>query len=185
MMEMVLIRHGEPDTAACDSRNFAGQGYELAPLTQKGVAQAKEAAHSPLLQGAQMILSSPYTRALQTAAEISRVAGLEIRVEMDLRELEKDLQHRSFSKAQLDQQHQEFLLHKGSYPQNQPCCWETVEQLSQRVLPVLEQYTSYKKIIVVTHGGVIRRFVEKGKIEYAKPYLVQVSSPIKCFGWCE
>mgnify|MGYP001625292290 CR=1 FL=1 len=81
MMEMVLIRHGEPDTAACDSRNFAGQGYELAPLTQKGVAQAKEAAHSPLLQGAQMILSSPYTRALQTAAEISRVTGLEIRVE--------------------------------------------------------------------------------------------------------
>ena len=184
-MKMVMIRHGEPDRQACIERKFIGQGYELAPLTVKGVQQAKQAAHNPLMEQAQLIVCSPYTRALQTAAEISKVTGLEICVEMDLRELEKDIEHRCETIEQMNLLHKEFLQCKGAHPQGKQCCWESVEQLTQRIVPVLEKYLEYQKIIVVTHGGVIRRFVDKEKIEYAQPYLVEVDAPIQCYGWCE
>lgn len=84
-MEMILIRHGEPDYSPCEKRGFIGQGHDLAPLTPEGVSQARAVAESPLLEGAQLLLSSPYTRAMQTASEISRVTGLAIQVELDLR----------------------------------------------------------------------------------------------------
>ena len=30
-MEMILIRHGEPDYSPCEKRGFIGQGHDLAP----------------------------------------------------------------------------------------------------------------------------------------------------------
>ncbi len=184
-MQMVLIRHGEPDRLACQKRNFLGQGYELAPLTEKGVQQARAVAQHPLLAGAQVIVCSPYTRALQTAAEISRITGLEIKVEMDLRELEKDVLHTARTLKEMDALHQDFLRCKGEHPAGQNYCWETVSQLSQRIIPIFEKYRCYEKVIVVTHGGIIRRFKGKGKIEYAQPYMVELSGPVECLGWCE
>ncbi len=184
-MEMVLIRHGEPDPQLCTEQNFVGQGYELAPLTQNGIQQAKRVAHSPLLAGAEVVVCSPYTRALQTAAEIVRVTGLELCVEVDLRELEKDVTHHCETLEQMKKLHQEFLHCKGAHPQRKACCWESVEQLTKRIVPVLEKYLHHQKIIVVTHGGVIRRFVNAPKIQYAHPYVVQVEAPIGCYGWCE
>ena len=63
-MEIIFIRHGEPDKAEVDRRGVIGLGRELAPLTGVGIRQAGEAAENPLLEGSQLIVSSPYTRAL-------------------------------------------------------------------------------------------------------------------------
>ena len=38
----------------------------LAPLSEEGVRQIEETAKDPRLQGAELILTSPYTRAVQT-----------------------------------------------------------------------------------------------------------------------
>ena len=57
-MEMILIRHGEPDYSPCEKRGFIGQGHDLAPLTPQGVAQARAVAESPLLEGAELLVSS-------------------------------------------------------------------------------------------------------------------------------
>ncbi len=184
-MKMVMIRHGEPDRQVCIERKFIGQGYELAPLTTKGVQQARQAAKSPLIDHAQLIVCSPYTRALQTAGEISKATGLEVCVEMDLRELEKDVEHRCETIEQMDLLHKEFLDCKGTHPKGKECCWESIEQLTKRIVRVLEKYLCYEKIVVVTHGGVIRRFVNRQKIEYASPYMVEINAPIQCYGWCE
>lgn len=59
----------------------------MAPLTELGIKQAEEVSLSPLLEGCQVIVSSPYTRALQTAAIISKNTGLNIKVEVDIHEL--------------------------------------------------------------------------------------------------
>lgn len=90
-MEVIMIRHGEPDYTPCNDRLFIGHGKDLCPLTDKGIEQAKEVALNPLLAGAQIILSSPYTRALQTAAYIATAVRLDIKVEVDLREWQPDL----------------------------------------------------------------------------------------------
>ena len=34
-MQLILIRHGEPDYSPCDQRGFSGFGRDLAPLAKK------------------------------------------------------------------------------------------------------------------------------------------------------
>lgn len=72
MTKLILIRHGGPDYNFVTERGFKGHGRDLAQLTLEGIQQAKTVAMDKRLQGAQLIISSPYTRALQTAAIISK-----------------------------------------------------------------------------------------------------------------
>ena len=96
-MKIVFIRHGEPDKAEVEKRGFIGQGRDLAPLTEEGIRQAEEVSLNSILEGCQLIVSSPYTRALQTAAILSKNTGLNIKVEGDVHEfiLDKTFQVKS------------------------------------------------------------------------------------------
>ena len=58
-MKIVFIRHGEPDFNIVDSKNFIGLGREFAPLTPNGIDQAESVSKNPILEGAQLIVSSP------------------------------------------------------------------------------------------------------------------------------
>ena len=89
-MKIIFIRHGEPDKNEVDKRGFIGQGRDLAPLTELGIRQAEEASKNPLLEGSQIIISSPYTRALHTAAIVSKNTGLDIKIDMDIYEFLSD-----------------------------------------------------------------------------------------------
>ncbi len=89
-MKIIFIRHGEPDKTEVDKRGFIGQGRDMAHLTELGVKQAEMVSLNPLLKGGQVIVSSPYTRALQTAAIISKNTGLDIKVEVDIHEFIPD-----------------------------------------------------------------------------------------------
>lgn len=51
-MHLVLIRHGEQDYTFTEGRGFPGPARELAPLTERGVAQAEAVAKDPRLQAA-------------------------------------------------------------------------------------------------------------------------------------
>ena len=86
MAMFYLVRHGEPDYDTVREAGFRGFGVDFAPLTERGVAQAENAAQDPRLKTARLIVSSPYPRALQTAQIISRATGLKVAVELDLRE---------------------------------------------------------------------------------------------------
>ena len=83
-MKLILVRHGEPTYEQVGKRGYIGQGRDLAILTEKGIRQAEEAAKDPRLIGAELIVSSPYTRALHTAAIISKNTNLDIKVIMCL-----------------------------------------------------------------------------------------------------
>lgn len=71
-----------------------GRGLVWCPSVKRAWQQARQVAAHPALAGAQLVLSSPYTRALQTAAEIVRATGLPLAVESDLHELMADRQRR-------------------------------------------------------------------------------------------
>lgn len=114
---------------------------------------------SPKHIGAQIILSSPYTRALQTAAYIATTAKLNIKVEADLREWQPDLTFLYKTSEEAFAASKEFNLYKGIYPQGETRKWETSEMLSTRAVGCLKTYVnSYEKIIVVTHGMLMRQF---------------------------
>src|SRR6266496_3026877 len=68
--QIYLIRHGEPDYEPIDSRGWPGMAADSAPLSAVGMKQAEELAD--ILSGvrATYLVSSPFTRALHSAAII-------------------------------------------------------------------------------------------------------------------
>ncbi len=73
-----LIRHGKTDYSEINTKIYQGFGSNLARLSELGIRQIRETAGDPRLRGADLILASPYTRALQTAAILSRELDAEI-----------------------------------------------------------------------------------------------------------
>ena len=81
-----FVRHGETDYTERGTKIYQGHGTNLAPLSETGIGQIKKAAKDIRLQEANLILCSSYTRAVQSAAILSKELGLEIRIETDLHE---------------------------------------------------------------------------------------------------
>ena len=50
---------------------YAGFGWDLAPLTEKGRTLAQEIASNPIFSQAQVVVASSVTRALETATYIA------------------------------------------------------------------------------------------------------------------
>lgn len=184
-MKIVFIRHGEPDTSIIDQRGFVGQGRDLAPLSVLGVKQAEEASKSPLITGCQIIVASPYTRALQTAAVISKNTGLDIKVEVDIHEFIPD---KTFCLKGADENriaHEDFMKCHGEYPSGEVRKWETITEIISRSKPIFDKYIDlgYEKICVVAHGGIIRRYTGVGLIKHGEVNEIDYSRAFQCFGW--
>lgn len=184
-MKIIWMRHGEPDYAPLDKRGFMGVGRNFAPLTPLGIQQAEEASQNPFLIGCQLIVSSPYTRALQTAAIVSKNTGLSIQVEPDLHELIADKTFQQKGAEETENLHWDFIACKGEYPPGETRKWETIPEIIARTRPVLDKYVDlgYEKILVVAHGGVIRRYTGNPHIEHCDVVQTEYSRDFNCFGW--
>jgi broad specificity phosphatase PhoE len=182
-LKVVFIRHGEPNYRSCDERGFIGQGRDMAPLTDTGILQAELVSRNNLLKGSAFIVASPYTRALQTAAIISKNTGLDIRVEVDLHEFIPDKTFIYKGEQESKDLHKDFMNCQGVYPTNETRKWETIEEIINRVVPVLNKYLEYEKIIVVAHGGVIRRFTGVGFIDYCEVCEIEYEKGFQCYHW--
>ncbi len=77
-----LLRHGE--TPLSTERRFSGVAE--VSLSERGQAQASAAAARVAGLGVDVIVSSPLTRAMQTASVVARKAGLDVAVDDGLRE---------------------------------------------------------------------------------------------------
>ena len=81
-----FIRHGKTDYSEIYHKIYQGFGVNLAPLSESGIQEIQKTSKDRRLQGTDIILSSPYTRALQTAAILSRELDAPVAVETDLHE---------------------------------------------------------------------------------------------------
>lgn len=165
-----LIRHGETDWSLNEKYHLKGEYRDLPSLTQNGSNQAKELANDPMLKKAEFILSSPYTRALQTAAVISRITNLDIIVEYDLREWQPDINLEISNLKQLKNAIDDYENEKGIHPFGITKPWESKNSLKERVSGVLNKYSKHDTIIVVTHEQVIKCWVNVDKIPFCKIY---------------
>ncbi len=151
MAKVLLVRHGQPRYDEVESRGYFGMGHEFGRLTKLGEEQAEARASDIRFKDAELILASPYTRALQTAAIISRITGIPLTVENDLHEWLPD----TTQKFQVDDWSalfNEYWNSDGVRTSETKYPWETYEALKTRFNGVLERYKHYKKIIVVCHG---------------------------------
>ena len=159
MQRIVFIRHSEPDYSFVTERKYQGHGLDLAQLTENGIQIAENASCDSRLNNAEIIVSSPYTRALQTAAIISKNRQLDIKIELGLHEWMPDLSFQYSSKAEASQADKLCLEYNGVCPDDSEIRFENFENVFNRAKNALLRYDKYKKIIVVTHQIVIRRFV--------------------------
>ncbi|MFX3618695.1 MAG: histidine phosphatase family protein [Sporolactobacillus sp.] len=165
-MQIIFIRHGEPNYEGVTRNQFIGHGRDLAELTSEGISQAERVSKDRRLIGAELILSSPYTRALQTAAIISKNIGLDLRVELALHEWLPDTTFRYRGPEHFPSLMKEVSRCHGEHNSSCSYEWESFSEVRKRAENIFSKYIDCGKIIVVTHGLLIRQFVPQDKISY-------------------
>ncbi len=108
------------------------------------------------ITGCCIILSSPYTRAMQTAAILSKELGIDIAVETDLHEWVANKNYIYEPDEIAKTAYQEYEANQGNYPEGTEKIWEDAATIQKRVLKVLDNYSGYQKVIVVCHGMLIQ-----------------------------
>lgn len=181
-MEIILVRHSEPNYSEVDSKGYSGFGRDLAPLTINGIEQAHAASQNELFMNAELVISSPYTRALHTAAIISKNLDLSLMVEVGFHERLPDVKNELKTKEEFRNSFKEYDFYKGIYTDNKIHYWESVEQQINRIQQSLSKYTIHKKIIIVTHGELIRRFAAV-RLPFCGSVQIEYDENFKFLGW--
>ena len=151
---LILIRHGETEW----NREGRVQGHLDSALTSDGIAQACACAIRLQSESIDHIIASDLPRARRTADILNAARNLPIRFEAALRE-------RSFgigegkTYEELDAMHPElFSRSRATDPDFAIGGGESRRQFHQRVTGMLAQIVDEhadKRILVVTHGGVL------------------------------
>ncbi len=129
-----FIRHGQTDYSEQNIKIYQDFGVNLANLSETGIQQIKQTAKNPRLKDADLILSSPYTRVLQTAAILLKELNIEIKIETDLHEcLANKTYHYETAKKAFRE-----------YPSQTQKPWENALSIKNRVLNALNRYTGDK-----------------------------------------
>jgi len=174
-MTIYLMRHGEPTYRDTAAMGLPGMGAELGQLTQEGIAQAEEAAKDPRIQDVDLIIASPYPRALQTAAIVSRRIDKPIDIAVGIFEWLPRVDYSAPSHTEITEAWKEYKANAGVHkPDDQYPNWETHAQLRARCLAAVKPFaerTDINKLLVVCHGGVMRALTNQPalkKIHYCE-----------------
>lgn len=160
-MEIIFIRHGKPDYSIADERKLKYLEKNFCPLDKNYINDIIKISKNPKLQNVELMLSSPYTRALQTAEIINRELKLPLFVEYDLYEWMVDLNNNYISETETLIRYQEFKENKGIPLEKNNKKREDIVSIRNRVTTVLNRYTDYNKIIIVSHGTLIQSIIGK------------------------
>lgn len=167
-MKYYLIRHGEPDYSYGDKHGFIGLGNDLAPLKKESEKEVYETAENPKLKKSKIIISSPYTRALQTASILSRILNLEILIDSDLREWNPDLSYSYSDYKYAINSAEEYKANKGVRTKECKYNWEDKETLENRMKNVLKKYIKYDEAIIVGHQMAFQSIIGDREIKCAE-----------------
>jgi probable phosphoglycerate mutase len=163
--QVFIFRHGETDW------NIEGrfQGHLNIPLNAHGREQARALGEKLRGQGLEAILSSDLSRAEETAKIIARILG-EIPVLSDSRLREAHLGGaQGLTREEIEKVHGVEILNrwKSIAPSDADVRYpggESGAEVMSRVFQSLEHFiqtTSYVRFGVASHGGVIRRVMQK------------------------
>jgi probable phosphoglycerate mutase len=152
-----FVRHGE--TVLTPQRKFSGTGALDPELMQEGLDQAELVANECAKLGAEVLIASPLNRTRQTAEAISRSTGLEIIFD----EVWYELSFGSWDGKAIEEVREEepdnyqAWINSSSYAP--PGGGESYDDASIRIEEALEKLVAEypgKKIIVVTHNGIVK-----------------------------
>ena len=167
-MKIYMIRHGVPDYSYADEHGFIGHGNDLSQLDMNFIGDVFKTAKDERLKNAELIISSPYTRALQTAAIISKENNIDIVVEPDLREWEPDLTYQ-YKGVNMRDIFKDYVTCGGIKPTDRKVNWESKEELRKRIENVINKYKETNKcVIFVYHQTAMQSIIGNVKFEPAE-----------------
>jgi uncharacterized phosphatase len=144
-----LFRHGQTDW----NINFLLQGVTDIPMNETGVEQVKLAAKAMRRDDWDLILTSPLSRARQTAEIISDQLGFDTVVEQEL------LIERSFGEAE-GLSHEQWRQKYSNLDQIPGGESRTELALrSQLLLDTISKQFAGKRVLAVSHGALIRTVI--------------------------
>jgi broad specificity phosphatase PhoE len=141
---LILARHGETDW----NRDGIWQGHGDPPLNDLGRRQAAELADRIAAVEIAAVYSSDLRRAYETAEIVAAVKGLDITAEPDLREMDVG-SWSGLTSEEIATRFPEMTHHDG----------EEREAFDARAVGVLRRIAGAhegSRVLVVTHGGVVR-----------------------------
>lgn len=157
MAVFYFIRHGEIDVAMAGKKFYKKFAYNMLTLSQKGIEQIRKTAMDARLANAELIITSPFGRALHSAAILSKELQVELRVETDLHEwLADSVTYEFLTDEEAKKNYGCLTENNGYHPAGEVCVWESASQMKQRVMAVLNQYRNYGSVIVVCHGTLMQ-----------------------------
>lgn len=159
MTKFILIRHGETSYNEVKNLGFKGHGLALSPLNSNGIKEIETLSKNKIFENSDILISSPYTRAMQTASIIGNKYNLKVNVELLLHEWLPDLTYEyndelvffknykiAFKEYKMKQEGKNFTYNDKI---------ESLENLKTRAINTLRKYYGYNKVIVVTHSLLI------------------------------
>jgi len=159
-IRLFLVRHGE--TAANNQMRYIGSQDE--PLTGNGLRQANQVAVALAQFPIKAVYSSPLCRAADTAAEINKVCGFEVRLDARLAEGSFG-SWEGLSRSEvmnLSIQDAELLARWESDPSFAPPGGESMAEVQERMLSLIQEleYTlPGAEVVLVSHVGPIKAAV--------------------------
>ena len=152
-----LIRHGE--TILTPDRRFSGSGGPNPPLTAKGLAQAELVAVEVLKLNPELLVASPLLRTTQTAQVIAEAISLPIEYDEVWYECGFGIWD-GLSVEEVRAEFPEQYLEWVSSTSFAPPGGESYDALGWRIDEALDNLVAKypgRKIVVVTHNGVIKQ----------------------------
>lgn len=165
MTELYLVRHGETDW----NRDRRIQGRTDVPLNEAGRAQARAVARILARRSWDAVLTSPLSRARETAEIIAGV------LELDAPEVFDGAMERDYGAAE----GMNFAELQAQYPGEQRAPGaETRDEVAARVVPALLALAAERpgqSLLVVSHGGAIRSVLVAVDPEQARETITNAS----------
>ncbi len=149
-MVFYLVRHGKADYSNIDTNDNCSVA-NLAPLSKEGIKQA--VAIKPYIQQLKnpIIVSSPYTRTLQTAY----IASSSNDIKIDYR-VHEWLPDKSFRIKIND-----IAIRNQYFKTNtQNVDYETEKEMEKRFHSVIDDYKKEKTVVIFSHARVIASFLK-------------------------
>lgn len=148
-MDLVFVRHAEP------VRIEESDGPADPPLTERGRRQAEAAAKWLEVEHFDAIYASSLKRAIETADAIARVAGLEVRIEEDIREYDAGLnRYIPYEEMKANRDEHWQMLAEDRLADLVPGGADFRKRVSNAVESIIAAHAG-QRVIAVAHGGAI------------------------------
>ena len=154
---MILLRHAQSEFNEVYSVSGVDPGIEDPRLTERGHRQAREAAARLADYPLRRVLTSPYTRALETAEALADVLGLAITIEPLVRERGAFVCDIGSPRSQLARRWPDLdfsVIDEHWWSQTESD--DAVAARGQVFRTAARAWPDHREIVVVSHWGFIR-----------------------------